>query len=83
MKINTIELKEEGKTNHKTTNNMDDLFARVQFPNETYVSIEVSLRTSLFQPSQAIPKIELELFLFFSMKDRSLCNSLHKLRGSC
>jgi hypothetical protein len=44
---------------------MDDLFAGVWFPNETYVSVEVSLMTSLFQPSQAIPKIELELFLFF------------------
>ena len=41
------ELREgEGETNHKqnNTNEHDNLFTGVQFPNETYISVEVSLR---------------------------------------
>jgi hypothetical protein len=61
------------------------LFFRVRFPNETYVSIEESRRTTSFNPffTLVIAKINLQSsFLFFSMS--LICRkALHTLGGSC
>jgi hypothetical protein len=47
MKINAKELRQEGgkQIANNQTQRHDDLFTGVQFPNKTYVSIEVSQST--------------------------------------
>jgi hypothetical protein len=46
MKINARELREERRKQiaYKQTQEHVNLFTRVRFPNETYVSVEESLR---------------------------------------